>query len=156
MKVTEISLKHYRGAESLQCSIAIIAMAISVNLCNFTSDQAIAADGIAFQVPSGNIHCRADGVDLDCEIGTNNMKLPPKPKSCDLDWGNRFMMSPNGRADRSCYGDTLGRDPKHPVLGYGKTWRRNGFTCVSKPTGFTCKNQDSHGWTLSKNKQQFF
>jgi hypothetical protein len=136
--------------------VATISIAIGVSLSNFTSSKAIAADGVAFQVPSGNIHCRGDGVDLDCEMGTNNMKLPPKPKSCDLDWGNRFMMSPNGRAERACHGDTLGRNPKHPVLGYGKTWRRNGYICRSKPTGLTCKNQDGHGWTLNKDKQTFF
>jgi hypothetical protein len=137
-------------------SIALISIAISASFYNFTSLKAIASEDIAFQVPSGNIHCRADGVDLGCEIGTNNAKLPPKPKSCDLDWGNRFGMSPNGRAERACHGDTLGGNPKHPILSYGKTWRRKGFTCISKSTGLTCKNQGGHGWTLSKNKQQLF
>jgi hypothetical protein len=136
--------------------IALMAISIGVSFYTFGSLKAIASDGIAFQVPSGNIHCRADSVYLDCEIAASNAKLPPKPKSCDLDWGYRFVMSPNGRAERACHGDALGRNPKHPILSYGKTWRKNGFTCVSKPTGLTCKNQDGHGWTLSKNKQQFF
>jgi hypothetical protein len=135
---------------------ALMAIAIGVSFYTFGISKAIASEDIAFQVPSGNIHCRADSIYLDCEIGINNMKLSPKPKSCDLDWGNRFVMSPNGRAERACHGDTLGRNPKHPILSYGKTWRKKGFTCVSKPTGLTCKNQDGHGWTLSKNKQQFF
>jgi hypothetical protein len=137
-------------------SIAALPLAISINLFDLTSDRAIAVDGIAFQVPSGNIHCRADDGYLDCEMGVNNAKLPAKPKDCNLDWGNRFTMSPNGSAERACHGDTLGRNPKHPVLGYGKTWRRNGFTCVSKPTGLTCKNQNDRGWTLSKQKQRLF
>jgi hypothetical protein len=136
--------------------ILVITIAISASFYNFTISQAIASDEIAFQVPSGNIHCRISEVNLDCEIGTNNARLPPQPKSCDLDWGNRFGMSPNGRAERVCHGDTLGRNPKHPILSYGKTWRKKGFICISKSTSLTCENQDRHGWTLSKNKQQLF
>jgi len=51
-------------------SMAMMAITIGVSLCN-SSSKAIAADGIAFQVLSGNIHCRADSVYLDCEIATN-------------------------------------------------------------------------------------
>jgi hypothetical protein len=36
------------------------------------------------------------------------------------------------------------------VLGYGKTWARGGFTCVSAITGLTCRNKNSHGFFLSR------
>jgi hypothetical protein len=136
-------------------SITLMAMAISVSFYTLASSKAIAAEDISFQVPSGNIYCRADDVNLNCEIGTNKARLPPKPKSCNLEWGNRFGMSPNGRAQRACHIDSL-IDPKYSILSYGETWRKQGFICVSKPTGLTCKNRKGHGWTLSKNKQQLF
>jgi hypothetical protein len=136
--------------------IILMAIAIGVGFYTLTGSKAIGSESIYFQVPSGNIHCGTDGTYLDCELGTNTAKLPAKPKDCNLDWGNRFVMSPNGAAERACHGDTLGRDPKNPVLGYGKIWRKKGFTCISKPSGLTCTNVDGRGWTLSKNKQQLF
>lgn len=146
--------------KQLHQSISAVALAIfaGLSLFNSTTFKSIAAEDEYFQIPSGNIHCRANSSDnsFECEMQTNNAKLPPKPKDCDLDWGNRFRMPATGKASRSCHGDTLGLDPKNPVLGYNKTWRRNGFTCISKQTGLTCKNRDGRGWTLSKNKQQLF
>jgi hypothetical protein len=137
-------------------SIALMAISIGVSFYTFGSSKSIAAETIYFQVPSGNIHCGVRQSYLDCEIGKSTAKLPAKPKDCNLDWGSRFGMSSTGKAQRSCHGDTIGRDPKNPVLEYGKTWRGEGFTCTSKPTGLTCKNKDGRGWTLSKSKQQFF
>lgn len=122
-----------------------------------TISPASSAAPPVFQVPSGNIHCAVDAqYGLDCEIGQNKAKLPPPPADCQLDWGNRFMMSSTGKALRVCHGDTIGRDPKHAVLGYGQTWRNQGFTCVSRRSGLTCWNQKRHGWTLSRNQQKFF
>ncbi len=138
-------------------SIALMAIAIGISFYTFASSKAIADETIYFQIPSGNIHCgaiRSGG--LDCELGTNTAKLPAKPKDCNLEWGNRFRMSSTGKAQRLCHIDALGRDPKHQVIGYGKTWRGEGFTCTSKVTGLTCKNKEGRGWTLSKNKQQLF
>jgi hypothetical protein len=146
-----IGIRLYQGSSY----VALMAISISVIFYTFASSKAIAAEDIAFQVPSGNIHCRADDVNLNCELRTNNAKLPPKPKGCNLEWGNRFGMSQNGRAQRGCHGDTL-IDSTYSILSYGQTWRRQGFTCVSQPNGLTCKNQHGHGWTLSKNKQQIF
>jgi hypothetical protein len=136
---------------------ALMAIAIGVSFYTFGVSKAIADKTIYFQVPSGNINCGTIGSDgLDCEIGTNTAKLPAKPKDCNLEWGSRFRMLSRGKAQRACYIDTLGTDPKRQVLGNGKTWRGQGFTCISKPTGLTCKNKDGRGWSLSKNKQQLF
>ncbi len=146
--------------------IGTLAILTGLSFFKFTATPSIAegarAPGAAedeyFKIPSGNIHCRANTSDntLECEIQTNNAKLPPKPQDCELDWGNRFYMTLTGKAERSCHGDTLGLDPKNPVLAYGKTWKQNGFTCISKQTGLTCKNKAGRGWTLSKSNQEFF
>ena len=44
---------------------------------------------------------------------------------------------------------------KRPVLGYGKTWKRSGFTCVSRSTGLTCR-RGSHGFFLSRESRRLF
>ena len=44
---------------------------------------------------------------------------------------------------------------RRPVLGYGKTWKRSGFTCVSRSSGLTCR-RGSHGFFLSRESRRFF
>jgi hypothetical protein len=107
-----------------------------------------------FRTPTGNIHCLIYGGDLRCDMAENTAKLPPQPKDCNLDWGNAFGMSLTGTASRICHGDTIAGN--HPVLGYGKTWRKNGFTCTSRTTGLTCTNRNKRGWEISKAKQRLF
>jgi hypothetical protein len=35
-------------------------------------------------------------------------------------------------------------------LGFGETWRANGFTCTSRRKGLTCRNRRGHGWWLGR------
>ena len=41
-----------------------------------------------FQSPSGNIACAMGGGIVRCDILEHSWSPPPKPSSCDLDWGN--------------------------------------------------------------------
>jgi hypothetical protein len=52
------------------------------------------------------------------------------------------------------YVDDNHRD-KRPVLAYGQTWTRDGYTCTSRSTGLTCK-RGAHGFFLSRQKQNYF
>ena len=36
------------------------------------------------------------------------------------------------------------------VLGFGETWRSEGFRCTSRRTGLTCRNKRNHGWWLGR------
>lgn len=130
-----------------------IAIATAPIVANATTK--LRDDG--FQTPTGNIHCTIfeDDATLRCDIIENTAKLPPQPKDCNLDWGNAFTMNITGAAQRACHGDTIVADT-NPVLGYGKTWRKGGFTCESKTTELICTNRDKKGWKISKTKQQFF
>jgi hypothetical protein len=70
-----------------------------------------------------------------------------------LDW-HGFSLPQRGRAQPVCTGGVLydiGRDtPTFVVLGYGRTWRSHGFTCMSRITGLTCTNGHGHGLFLSR------
>lgn len=114
-----------------------------------------AADGETFQSPTGNIHCLVYEKELRCELGENLAKLPPRPKDCELDWGNVFFMNQTNKPERACYGDTI-KAPTNPVVQYGKSWQKDGFTCQVEKTGVKCSNSKGHGWTLSKKKQTLF
>jgi hypothetical protein len=124
------------------------------SLVLITGSASIAQVSDTFKTPTGNIFCSMQDKSLRCDILKSSAKLPPKPKDCNLDWGNAFYLEIRGKGERACHGDTI-VGPSYPILNYGKTWTKNGFTCISRTTGLTCTNQDKKGWQLSKTQQKF-
>ena len=125
----------------------------------FLTGTANAQTGPAgFQSPSKNIACAYFDYDkqntLRCDIAVMDNK-PRRPPGCDLEYGQAFEMSAIGAAARICYGDTV-IDKSLPVIGYGETWQRGGFKCKSEQSGVTCRNEDQHGFSLSRAKQELF
>jgi hypothetical protein len=118
-----------------------------------------AQDTQGFQSPSKNIACiyfEYDGHKaLRCDIGDMEARIPPKPASCDLEWGHSFEVQSTGRADRSCTGDTQIGQPL-AILPYGEVWQKSGITCKSEQTGVTCFNADRSGFSLSRARQEVF
>ena len=135
----------------LAVSTAAVALALTAG--------ASAGDLIGFQSPSKNIVCvyfEYDGHKaLRCDIGDKTSRPPPKPASCELDWGNSYQVESKGTAGPSCTGDTqLGLSIA--MLAYGEVWQRSGLTCKSEQSGMTCFNADRHGFSLSRGKQEVF
>jgi hypothetical protein len=99
-----------------------------------------------FQMPSKNIGCtEGEGV-LVCDILSG---LQPEPKKkCELDWTG-MEMERLGPAQPRCAGDTA-YDQSAPVLEYGTTWSRGGFTCASMTNGLQCRNRENYGFLLSR------
>jgi hypothetical protein len=114
-----------------------------------------------FQTPSGNIFCVADldrialNTTLRCDLKENTAKIPARPQDCDLDWGNSFIMSDQGKARRNCHGDTV-QNPNYKKLEYGKKWSEGGFTCDVSKVRLRCVNRDKHGFELAKAAQKIF
>jgi hypothetical protein len=108
-----------------------------------------------FHLPSKNIGCVYDGSSLRCDVNQLSNPRPPRPKSCDLDWGNAFNLRATGHASRLCVGDTA-VDPRSPTLAYGRTWSRGGFTCKASTAGLRCTNRSGHGFFLSRSSQRLF
>ena len=113
---------------------------------------------VGFLSPSKNIACAYFDYDkqntLRCDIAVMDNK-PRRPPGCDLEYGQAFEMTAIGAAARICYGDTV-IDKSLPVVAYGETWQRGGFTCTSEQSGVTCRNADQHGFSLSRAKQELF
>ena len=99
-----------------------------------------------FQMPSKNIGCtEGEGV-LVCDVLSG---LQPEPKKqCELDWTG-MEMETLGPAQPRCAGDTA-YDQSAPVLEYGASWSRGGFTCASMTNGLQCRNRENHGFLLSR------
>ena len=99
-----------------------------------------------FQMPSKNIGCATSQGVLVCDILSG---LKPEPdQQCEVDWTG-MEMERLGPAQPRCAGDTA-YDQSAPVLEYGTSWSRGGFTCVSQKNGVQCRNQENHGFLLSR------
>ncbi len=114
----------------------------------------------AFRLPSGNIGCvytsgLGPGPSLRCDIRTGLRPRPPRPRACDLDWGDSYSLGRTGRATVTCHGDTAIL-LRSRVLAYGSSWTRGGFTCTSRLRGLRCRNASDHGFFLSRSHSYRF
>jgi hypothetical protein len=89
-----------------------------------------------FRMPSKNIYCAWTSAPtvLRCDILSGVKPLPPRPRSCDFDWGAGFDLTRAGRARILCVSDSVVTNSAR-VLPYGQTWSRGGFTCISGLSG---------------------
>jgi hypothetical protein len=138
--------------------VTIAAFAVLLATMSGATAQSDGPDG--FRSPSGNIFCQAfqldDGAALRCDLREISNRPPPRPRDCDLDWGQAFEVTDKPqRAARICHGDTV-MDAQLPVLRYGASWERHGFTCRSEQTGVECRNAGGNGFVLSRARQQVF
>ncbi|MFN8108448.1 MAG: DUF6636 domain-containing protein [Thermoleophilia bacterium] len=118
---------------------------------------ALAAPPTNFRTPSGNIGCDMRPNEVRCDVLQHTYTAPPKPASCDFDWGGAFVVRKHGRGRPVCYSDTVVPPPgrKHTV-GYGTSVYRNGFRCTVARTGVTCTNADAHGFAVSRQAFRLF
>jgi hypothetical protein len=112
-----------------------------------------------FETPSKNVICGyfsgAGQTGLQCGIVSG--LVPPAPKPVGGCHGidpasNRLELSTTGRPAGFCSGDAgvFAKQGLAPVLAYGHTWRKGGYTCNSTTSGLTCKNGVGHGFFLSR------
>ena len=58
----------------------------------------------AFESPSGNIGCIMESHGVRCDIREHDWQSPPKPDSCELDYGGGLFIGAKGRAVWVCAG----------------------------------------------------
>ena len=133
----------------LTVSLAVVLTSLAVAV------PVASADLVGFQSPSGNIGCYMDGKAVRCDIAKRNWTPPPKPPSCDVDWGQGVAVGRHGKASFVCAGDTALNEEQ--VLNYGESISRGRFRCVSKESKMKCVNERSdHGFKLSKERVKLF
>jgi hypothetical protein len=108
-----------------------------------------------FQSPSQNIGCVMTKQNVRCDIRQRSFDPPPKPRSCDFDWGNAVGVGKNGKGRFLCVSDTtLGAGDE---LAYGDSIRRGRFRCKSLQSGMRCVNKrNGHGFKLSRQRARLF
>jgi hypothetical protein len=106
-----------------------------------------------FTSPSGNINCTVGtgggGPDsASCVVRRASWPhLPPKPRSCDLDWAaTQIELTRTTVYLGSCRGDIgplcVKGDTPCSVLGYGRSLTVGRIRCVSAVAGVTCRRTD--------------
>jgi hypothetical protein len=104
----------------------------------------------AFVSPSKNIGCRISQTSARCDISQHDWPAPPKPATCNLDWGFALGVSGQGAGQFRCAGDTA-IGGVTTVLPYGSVARRGPFECRSGEEGMECVNLDTgHGIFVSR------
>lgn len=106
-----------------------------------------------FSSPSANIGCYIDRRFVRCDIRRRAWKPPPKPASCDLDYGQGIAIGAGERARIVCAGDTaLGSKDR---LEYGEGIQAGVLRCVSRRVGITCQDTESgHGFSISRERYE--
>ena len=133
-----------------------IALAIAAAALALTVPGASAAKFKFFKTPSGNIGCAMGGGAVRCDIKQKSWEAPPKPASCDVDWGFGVAVGRKHKANYVCAGDTV-FDPGEPTLGYGERQVKNRFRCTSKQKGIRCVNtKNKHGFFMSREQVRLF
>jgi Family of unknown function (DUF6636) len=114
-----------------------------------------ASAAVFFHSPSGNIRCYLDRTSFTrCDITNREWSPPPKPDSCEFDWGNSLGLGFRGRGHFICVSDAVDMGRR---LDYGEAIRRGRFRCRSRVTGMRCVNlRNGHGFALSRQRVRRF
>lgn len=78
------------------------------------------------------------------------------PSSCRAGWGRGLTVTSSGPARFVCANDSVVRT-SNPVLEYDKDSQVGRFTCQSRRTGMTCRdNSTGHYFFLSRERISLF
>lgn len=132
--------------------VSLVAVAVAL-LGLATAASASALKG--FVSPSGNIGCIMSQESVRCDIRDHSWQSPPKPKSCDVDYGGGVAVDKSGKAQFVCAGDTT--LDAGPALPYGSAITKGRFRCLSEESGMRCVNRrNGHGFFLAKQSYKLF
>ena len=134
----------------------------SILVCFFLSlAPATQADVWSFATPSGNIECwvgeDVGQSDISCTIFSRSKPASvPQLANCPLNQGVTVMMLNRGYVSANC--TPTGNRPggAQQTADYGVTGTFGGFVCRSSTRGLECRNEDGHGFFLSRALQRVF
>jgi hypothetical protein len=116
----------------------------------------VGGEPVYFRSPTGNIGCAFETTTAVCDIVDKTWSPPPKPATCQYDWGFGVHVKAGRKGEISCASDTA-LNTSSPVLAYGQKQSRYGFTCESRKDGVRCVHDASgHGFFLSRDRYDLF
>lgn len=142
----------------ISTAVAIVIAAVAMSSPAAGSSGARIVPG--FRSPSGNIHCSYDrkafvpthGTKrlLTCGLIHADYAMQLQRRCLAGDW-HGFGLGAQTRPTLFCAGNPdYATRPVYTTLAYGRSWTRGPFTCTSRVTGVTCRNQGAHGVFISR------
>jgi hypothetical protein len=139
-------------------TVAVVIAAAAMSSSAAGSSDARIVPG--FRSPSGNILCSYDPKAFAPPNGTKRLLTcglrhadygMQLQRRCDAgDW-HGFGLDAKSKPTIFCTGNpNYAIRPVYTTLAYGKSWTRGPFTCSSRITGVTCRNQGAHGVFISR------
>ena len=148
----------------MKVSLLISTAAATAVAAVTMSSTAVGSSGArvvpGFVSPSGNIHCHYDPRAVAPPNGTRRLltcallhadyAMRLQRRCLAGDW-HGFGLGAKARPTIFCTGNPdFSIRPVYTTLAYGKSWVRGAFTCTSRITGVTCRNQRGHGVFISR------
>lgn len=133
------------GSATQSSSSATASRPAPLKVTRVSADQAFAS-------PTKNILCFLARDYASCRAQDSRWTGPPRPTSCDADWGPDIELGRTGRAGFRCASDAVPYDwGGAQVLLYGEALRFGNVQCASERDGVRCDRlDDDHGFTLSR------
>lgn len=135
-------------------------ISLGLSLCFIATAVLADEQFLTFKSPSGNILCSMAGGDepgVRCDMLSLTQTYTMRPEGCEFGWGQSFYIGAYAsKGELACVNDALSVSKHTPVLPYDARLDYAGITCVSEKAGMTCGNEEGHGFTLSKAKQQLY
>jgi len=140
-----------------------IGVLLAVAALGAAAAGAVASPG--FKVPSGNTTCAVLPADRVGGEGPGLFCTSTYIKKGAYDGQGAVELRRTGKGKRIGSGNDLslyvggynpdGSSSRRPVLGYGDTWQRKGFSCTSRRSGLTCERGE-HGFELARAQRRYF
>jgi hypothetical protein len=141
----------------ISTAVAIVTAAVAMSSSAAGSSGARIVPG--FRSPSGNINCYYDpkafaprGTKrlLTCGLRHADYAMQLQRRCLAGDW-HGFGLRAKAKPTIFCTGNpNFSIRPVYRTLAYGRSWGRGPFTCTSRITGVTCRNQGGHGVFVSR------
>ena len=119
------------------------------------------ADVWSFATPSGNIECVVgegfSGSDIECTIYARSAPAAiPGLEGCPVSRGVTVSMLNRGVVRAACAPAGARATGAQSVAAYNQEGSFGGFVCYSATSGLQCRNEDAHGFHLSRASQSAF
>lgn len=117
---------------------------------------ASSASAKRFLTEDGNVSCMMRSSFVRCDITKHRWESPPKPKSCELDYGSSFYIDEKGRSGFACVSDATGATMEYPP---GTSFRIGDNVCHLRKNGkVLCKHLGGRegGFNISKKRYELF
>lgn len=112
-----------------------------------------AASAKKFVTPDGNVACLMRAKFVRCDISKHSWESPPKPKSCEFDYGSSLGLNKRGKAKWLCVSDAIGATK---VAEVGEKIEVGPYRCSVRKKGVVCKYGNSGGFKLTKSRWEIY